>query len=110
MAEEHIKWGSYSTAKELLKEVNLHSRILKDQKNFSNSLLCLSTIAYLEGESGSALKLDMLCHSYAKDLEFVEKAIIHTNDLLMEFHKIDDCKILLEGSIKMLSDIKLNMN
>ena len=64
--------------------------------------MSLSTIAYLEGESGSALKLDMLCHNYAQDLDFVEKAIIHTNDLLVEFGKIDDCRILLAGSIDML--------
>jgi hypothetical protein len=66
----------------------------------------LSTIAYLEGESGSALKLDMLCHNYAIDMEFVEKAIVHTNDLLMEFGKIDDCRNLLDGSIQMILDIK----
>jgi hypothetical protein len=65
LAEEHIRWGNYVKAKELLKEVNLHARILKDQANYAKSLLSLSTIAYLEGESGSALKLDMLCHSYA---------------------------------------------
>ena len=30
LAEEQIKWGNYVKAKELLKEVNLHARILKD--------------------------------------------------------------------------------
>ena len=85
--------------KNLIKEVNLHSRVLKDQPSYAQSLLLLSTIAYLEGESGSALKLDMLCHSFAIDMEFVEKAIVHTNDLLMEFGKIDDCRTLLDGSI-----------
>ena len=30
LAEEHIKWGNYVRAKDLLKEVNLHARILKD--------------------------------------------------------------------------------
>ena len=87
------------TAKGLLKEVNIHARILKDQSIYATSLLGLSTIAYLEGESGSALKLDMLSHNYAIDIEFIEKAIIHTNDLLMEFDKIDDCRALLDGSI-----------
>ena len=96
-------------AKDLLKEVNLHSRILKDQPNYAKSLLSLSTVAYLEGESGSALKLDMLCHNYAQDMEFVEKAIIHTNDLLIEYDKIDDCRTLLDGSINMLIDIKQSM-
>ena len=66
----------------------------------------MSTIAYLEGESGSALKLDMLCHSYAQDMEFIEKAIVHTYDLLVEFDKIDDCRTLLDGSISMLNGIK----
>ena len=30
LAEELIKWGDYVKAKDLLKEVNLHARILKD--------------------------------------------------------------------------------
>lgn len=30
LAEEHVKWGNYMRAKDLLKEVNLHARILKD--------------------------------------------------------------------------------
>mmetsp|Transcript_32603 Transcript_32603/g.49855 ORF Transcript_32603/g.49855 Transcript_32603/m.49855 type:complete len:105 (+) Transcript_32603:711-1025(+) len=30
LAEEHLKWGHFVRAKFLLKEVNLHSRILKD--------------------------------------------------------------------------------
>ena len=51
----------------------------------------------------------MLCHTYAKDLEFVEKAIVHTNDLLMEFDKIDDCRKLLDGSISMLIGIKQSL-
>lgn len=106
LGEEHIKWGNYVTAKALLKEVNIHSRVLKDQAIYANSLLSLSTIAYLEGESGSALKLDMLSHNYAIDIEFIEKAIIHTNDLLMEFNKIDDCRALLDGSIQMFLEIK----
>jgi len=109
LAEEHIKWGDYVRAKDLLTEVNVHSRILKDQPNYAKSLLSLSTIAYLEGESGSALKLDMLCHNYAQDMEFIEKAIIHTNDLLIEYDKIDDCRMLLDGSIQMLMDIKQSM-
>jgi tetratricopeptide (TPR) repeat protein len=109
LAEEHIKWGDYVKAKDLLKEVNLHSRILKDQANYAKSLLSLSTVAYLEGESGSALKLDMLCHNYAQDMEFVEKAIIHTNDLLIEYDKIEDCRVLLDGSINMLLDIKQSL-
>jgi len=60
----------------------------------------------LEGESGSALKLDMLCHSYAKDVDFVERALVHTNDLLVEFDKIDDCRCLLDESIAMLLGLK----
>ena len=109
LAEEHMRWGSYVKAKDLLKEVNLHARILKDQPSYAKSLLQLSTVAYLEGESGSALKLDMMCHNYAQDMEFIEKAIIHTNDLLINFDKIEDCKILLDGSIDMLTEIKINL-
>ena len=80
--------------------------ILKDQNLFATSLLSLSTIAFLEGERGSALKLDMLCHNYAKDMVFVERAIIHTYDLLIDFDKMQDCRVLLDGSIDMLLDVK----
>lgn len=52
----------------------------------------------------------MLCHSYAQDMEFVERAIIHTNDLLVEFDKIEDCRSLLDGSIAMLLGIKESLN
>jgi hypothetical protein len=82
LAEELIKWGHYSRSKQLLKEAGLHSRILKDQRSYAKSLMMLSTIAYLEGESGSALKLDMICHQYAKDVDFMEKAIEHTFEIL----------------------------
>jgi hypothetical protein len=45
--------------------------------------MMLSTIAFLEGESASALRCDMLCHTYAKNMKTVEKAIEHTYDLLI---------------------------
>lgn len=64
--------------------------------------MLLSTIAYLEGESASALKCFMLCHSYAKNIPTVEKAIELTFDLLLEFNKLNDCRSLLDPSIKML--------
>lgn len=51
----------------------------------------------------------MLCHNYAQDLDFVERAIIHTNDLLVEFDKVEDCRILLDGSIEMLQETKSGM-
>lgn len=106
LAEEHIRWGNYVKAKSLLTEVNLHARILKDQPNYAKSLLSLSTIAYLEGESGSALKLDMMCHSYAQDMEFVQQAVVHTYDLLMEFDKLEECSTLLDGTLDMLDGIR----
>lgn len=61
-AEELLKWGEFITAKPFILEANLHSRILKDQNIYSKSLLYLSTIAYLEGESASSLRCDMLSH------------------------------------------------
>lgn len=106
LGEEHIKWGNYAQAKDLVQEVQRHSRILKDQPSFARSLLHLSTIAYLEGESGSALKLDMMCHKYTQKLDFMEEAIVHTYDLLVEFNKVDDGQALLDGSITLLTEIK----
>jgi hypothetical protein len=61
-AEELLKWGEFILAKEFVMEVTLHSRILKDQDTYANSLLMLSSIAYLEGDSAAALRCDMLCH------------------------------------------------
>lgn len=106
LAEEQLKWGNFIIAKDLLQEVNIHARILKDQPSFAKALLHMSTIKYLEGESGQALKLDMMSHSYAQDLEFMEQAICHTFDLLFEFNKMQDASNLVEGSLEMLHAIK----
>lgn len=62
-------------AKTLVKESYLHARILKDQNAYAQSLKLLSQIAYIEGESASALRLDMQCHRYAKEMSFIEKAV-----------------------------------
>lgn len=50
-ADELMKWGEFVKAKEYILESYLHSRILKDQDNYAWSLMMLSTIAFLEGES-----------------------------------------------------------
>jgi hypothetical protein len=67
--------------------------------------MLLSTIAFLEGESASALRCDMLCHNYAKGMETVERAIEHTFDILVHFNKLDDCRQLIDPSIKMLANL-----
>lgn len=102
LAEELLRWGEFVKAKEFILESNIHSRILKDQEAYSQSLMLLSTIAFLEGESASALRCDMLCHQYAKNMGTVERAIEHTFDLLMHFNKLEDCRTLIDPSIKML--------
>ena len=101
-AEELLRWGEFIKAKDFILEANIHSRILKDQEVYSQSLMLLSTIAFLEGESGNALRCDMLCHTYAKSMRTVERAIEHTFDLLMLYNKLDDCRTLIDPSIKML--------
>lgn len=106
LGEEHLKWGNYVSAKDLLNEVTKHAQILKDQPSFAKSLLGRSTIAYLEGESGNALKLDMMSHRYTQKVEFMEEAIVHTYELLIEFSKIDDAITLLNGSLDILHQIK----
>lgn len=67
--------------------------------------MLLSTIAFLEGESANALRCDMLSHNYAKSMPTVEKAIEHTFDLLLHFNKLDDCRSLIDPSIKMLKGL-----
>jgi hypothetical protein len=104
-AEELLKWGEFVRAKDFILEVNIHARILKDQESYAQSLMLLSTIAFLEGESASALRCDMLCHSYAKALPTVERGIEHTFDLLMQFNKLEDCRTLVDPSIKMLQQL-----
>ncbi len=81
----------------------MHSRILKDQQNYAKSLLLLSSVAYIEGESGSALKLDMLAQQYTQSVDLMFQSILHTYKLLSEFNKLDDCRALLDGSIEMLN-------
>ena len=75
-AEELIKWGEFVRAKELAKECNLHARILKDQDSYSSSLILLSSLAYLEGDSAGALRIAMISHRYSKDIEVIERAIV----------------------------------
>ena len=50
-SEELLKWGEFTRAKDLAKEVALHARILQDQDSYSRALLMIAQIAYLEGES-----------------------------------------------------------
>ncbi len=38
-------------------------------------------------------------NNYAWDMEIIEKVIIYTYDLLMNFEKIEDFVTLLDGSI-----------
>lgn len=51
LAEELIKWGEFQRAKDLATESSLHSRILKDADCYAKSLLSLSTISFVEGNS-----------------------------------------------------------
>ena len=70
-------------SKSLFIEVNLHSWILKDQNEFSASLHYLAQIAFLEGNPSSALKMDMLCHSYMMSLPLIESSIKQTFEHLI---------------------------
>ena len=83
-------------------EASKHARILQDQSGYARSMLILSEIAYLEGESATALNLAMASHRYASDIEFIEEAIVNTFNLLFRFEKYDDCENLLGPALKML--------
>lgn len=63
----------------------MHSRILKDPNTYTRTLVVLSKLALVEGDSGGALKLAISSHQSVKEMEQVEKCIIHTFDLLFEF-------------------------
>lgn len=105
-SEELIKWGEFVRAKELAKGANLHARILKDQDSYAKSLLVLGKLAYLEGDSAGALRVAMLCHKYAKDIEVVEQTMIQTFNLLFSFEKYDDCERLLNPMLDMLTTFR----
>jgi len=105
-AEELVRWGEFVRAKVLLKESNLHARILKDQDSYAKSLLLIAQIQFLEGESANSLRTIMICHAYAKDIPLVEQAIINTFNLLFTNEKFEDCEKLLDPSIEMLYGLR----
>lgn len=104
-ADELLKWGEFIKAKDFILESYMHARILKDQDNYAWSLMMLSSIAFLEGESAQALRCDMQCHQYVKSMKLVENAIEHTFNLLLTFNKIDDCLQLINPALNMLENI-----
>lgn len=63
-------------------EASIHSRILKDPNTYTRSLVVLSKLALVEGDSGSALKLAISSHQSVREMEQVEQCIVHTFDLL----------------------------
>lgn len=70
-AKELLKFGNYLQAKDLIMESMFHSRLLKEQNNYSECLHLLSRIAELEGQKASSIKLGMYCLNYAKDVKLV---------------------------------------
>jgi len=68
LAEELIKWGEFSRAKDLATEASLHARILKDADCYAKTLLSLSNIAFVEGSSAQALKIAMMSHAAVRDM------------------------------------------
>jgi len=68
LAEELIKWGEFQRAKDLATEASLHARILKDADCYARSLIALSTIAYVEGNSAASFKIAMMSHGCVRDM------------------------------------------
>jgi len=50
-------------------EASIHSRILKDPNTYTRSLLVLSKLALVEGDTGGALKLAISSHQSVKEME-----------------------------------------
>ena len=69
LAKELVKWGEFARAKEIAKEASIHSRILKDPDSYTRSLLVLSQIALIEGDSGSALKIAMAAQQSVREMQ-----------------------------------------
>jgi hypothetical protein len=70
-AKECLKFGNYLQAKDLIMESMFHSRLLKEQNNYAECFNMLSLIAEIEGQTTSAIKMDMYCQSYAKDIKLI---------------------------------------
>ena len=87
-------------------EASIHSRILKDPTTYTRSLIVLSKLALVEGDTGSALKLARSSHQSVREMEQVEQCIIHTFDLLFEFQKWEDLQNLLDPMCSMLSGFR----
>ena len=102
LAEELLKWGEFKRSKDLATESALHSRILKDADCYSRSLLTLSSIAFVEGNSAQALKDSMMSHACVRDMALVEKCFVHTFNILAHFKKWDDVQSLLNPLNDML--------
>jgi len=110
LAEELIKWGDFSRAKDLATEASLHARILKDADCYAKTLLSLSNIAFVEGSSAQALKIAMMSHAAVRDMQLLEKCIVHTFKLLASFQKWEDVQNLLNPLTEMLQGFRRSNN
>jgi hypothetical protein len=68
LAEELVKWGEFTRAKDLAREASMHSRILKDSDCYTRSLIVLSKLALIEGDTGSALKIAIASHLSVREM------------------------------------------
>lgn len=106
LGEELVKWGEFARAKDLAQEASLHSRILKDADCYAKSLLTLSTVAFVEGHSAQSLKIAMMSHSCVRDMQQLEKCVVHTFNILLHFRKFEDMESLLTPLIDMLQTFR----
>lgn len=102
LAEELIKWGDFQRAKDLATEASIHSRILKDADCYAKSLISLSTISFIEGNSAKSLKQSMMSHACVRDMSQLEKCFVHTFNILAHFRKWEDVQNLLNPLNEML--------
>jgi hypothetical protein len=110
LAEELIKWGEFQRAKDLATESSLHARILKDPDCYAKTLISLSQIAFTEGSSAQSLKIAMMSHACVRDMQLLEKCVVHTFDLLAGFGKWEDVQNLLNPLTNMLTSFRRNNN
>jgi len=104
-AKELLKFGNYLQAKDLIMESMFHSRLLKEQNNYSECLHLLSRIAELEGQKASSIKLGMYCLNYAKDVKLVCASISTSLRHCISFGNTE-AQTLMEKALEHFKEIR----
>ena len=106
---ECLNFGDYLTAKDLIMEASYHSKVLKEQNNYAECFNILALIAELEGDPQQAMKMDMQCQTYAKDLKLICDSINRTVKHLISLNN-PNAEIVLSQTLDMFKNLMAKQN